>query len=264
MWPWRRRSTFESLHLPKKVFISHSYKDSEVRKQLLQFLPKNVEPYIFPPIVVSPEQMVSNNLIDAILACDGLIYLQGGSSSQSFWVAFERDYALRAGRPVFAYEPTTQTLCRDVSSPLELRAVISYSRRNRERILHTFKIMAEERFFDTWFDNNIMEHGAKWVEGLGDAITQRLEAGGYAVAFWSAEAAQSRWVRDEIDLAVNIDRAHVLFACLDDTALPTGLDDLAQVQLFADALRPELHRIDDLIVRLYWLKYRDTRQSQLS
>ena len=103
MWPWRKRSLFEEIGLPQKCFISHSYKDAGARERLLAQLPKGVEPFVFPPIVVFPEEMVSNKLLDAINACSGLIYLQGGASTQSFWVALERDYALRQRKPVFRY-----------------------------------------------------------------------------------------------------------------------------------------------------------------
>src|SRR5690242_12395462 len=102
MWPWQERPPVESLGLPKKCFISHSFKDAEPRQELLAQLPRDVEPFVFPPIVVQPDQMVSDKLLDAIRACDGLIYLQGGASAQSFWVALERDYALRVGKSVYA------------------------------------------------------------------------------------------------------------------------------------------------------------------
>src|SRR5215469_17039559 len=98
MWPRRRRSRFADLNLPKKVFISHAYKDAGARKRLLRLLPRGVESFVFPAINVPPEQMVSENLLDAITVCDGLIYLEGGHSEESFWVALERDYALRLGK----------------------------------------------------------------------------------------------------------------------------------------------------------------------
>ncbi|MCI0713350.1 MAG: hypothetical protein L0154_24555 [Chloroflexi bacterium] len=70
---------------------------------MLELLPSEVEPYIFPPINASPLEFVSNSLIGAVLACDGMIYLNEGFSERSFWVAFERDYALRSQKNVYAY-----------------------------------------------------------------------------------------------------------------------------------------------------------------
>ena len=79
------------MELPPNCFISHSYQDIAARQQLIALLPPHVTPFIFPPISVSPSSMVSNNLIEAILAQDALIVLEEGFSSRSFWVAFERE-----------------------------------------------------------------------------------------------------------------------------------------------------------------------------
>lgn len=111
-----------------KYFVSHSYKDAAVRDGFLKTLPPQVTPYIFPPISVSPLEFVSSTLIGAILACDALIYLKEGFSSRSFWVAFERDYALRTGKPVFFYTPSTDTLSEHRDPPLDLAIFPSFSR----------------------------------------------------------------------------------------------------------------------------------------
>src|SRR5215510_5881667 len=95
--------------LPPKCFVSHSYRDRVSRKRLLKNLPPKVKPYLFPPIDVAPDDMVSNSLIEAILDQDGRIYVEGGFSDQSFWVAVERDYALRAGKTVYAFNPKMLT-----------------------------------------------------------------------------------------------------------------------------------------------------------
>src|SRR5690349_18238936 len=105
---------------PGRYFISHSYRDAATRDALLKQLPAGVKPFIFPPIQVAPKDFVSSNLIEAILASDGLIYLDGGYSARSFWVAFERDYALRARKPVFAYDSETSTIIQQDVAPLEL------------------------------------------------------------------------------------------------------------------------------------------------
>ena len=69
-----------TIKMPKKCFISHSYKDTEYVNLLLKMLPHMVKPIIFPPINVTPDQMVSNNLVKAILDCEGLVWLDGGFS----------------------------------------------------------------------------------------------------------------------------------------------------------------------------------------
>lgn len=195
MWPWQKRSPFTSLDLPHKCFISHSYKDAKAREKLLALLPGGVEPFIFPPVVVPPEEMVSNDLIAAILACDGEIYLEGGASESSFWVAFERDYALRAGKPVFGYEPKTNRLHPDISAPLRLPVFLSHSHRDNEQVKRIQKIMADERYFDTWIDTaEVWPGSTKFTIMSDDGLLDRLHDGGYVVLCWSQEAAESLWV----------------------------------------------------------------------
>jgi len=104
--------------LPAKCFISHAYADAAARDALIERLPSGVTPFVFPSITVKPEEFVSDPLIDAVINCDGLIYLRGGASDRSFWVALERDYALRAGKKVFAFDMATGELTRDTGSPL--------------------------------------------------------------------------------------------------------------------------------------------------
>lgn len=45
---------------PGKYFISHSYRDADVREQLIASLPDTVEAFVFPVIDVSPYEFVSN------------------------------------------------------------------------------------------------------------------------------------------------------------------------------------------------------------
>ncbi len=92
----------------------------------IERLPKGVMPFVFPPITVRPEEFVSDPFIDSVLANDGLIYLRGGTSDRPFSVALERDYALRAGKKVFAFDSTTCELTRDMGGPLDLAAFASY------------------------------------------------------------------------------------------------------------------------------------------
>jgi hypothetical protein len=56
----------------------------------------------------------------------------------------------------------------------------------------------------------------------------------------------------------------VLFALLEDCPIPefwTQYQD-PSVQLYGDATRPAAHRLDDLVVRLYWLIYRKTKAAE--
>lgn len=265
----QERSPFEELGLPTKCFISHAYKDMDTRQRLLALLPERVEPFIFPPIVAPPHKMVSDKLLDAIRKCDGLIYLQGGASAQSFWVALERDYALRQGKPVFAFDPETQDIALDKSPPMDLIVYFSHSDKDTKagkRIAHAL----QERYIVTWFDQRSDQWPSEFVSAvltdvLFDEIQRRVQAGGYVVALWSKRAHKSLLVADELNHTNSLLRHRVLFALLDGTPTPMDLDaGLDVVQLFGDKDRSFDQRIDDLIVRLYWLIYRNTRQNQLS
>jgi hypothetical protein len=78
----------------------------------------------------------------------------------------------------------------------------------------------------------------------------------------------SRWVMSEARevLFGGLAADRIMLALLDGTQPPTGRfpESTNIVQLYGDADRSEVHRIDDLIVRLYWLIYRHTRQDQLT
>jgi hypothetical protein len=65
--------------------------------------------------------------------------------------------------------------------------------------------------------------------------------------------------------ATQIDRLNdkVLFALLEPCPLPKFwmMFNEPAVQLYGDSVRAETHRVDDLMVRLYWLIYRKTRSA---
>ena len=252
-----------------KYFISHSYRDAEVRERLLKQLPAGMIPFIFPPITVNPQDFVSNHLIEAILSCDGLIYLKGGSSAQSFWVAFERDFAIRNGMPVFAADPTTLVIERDLSDPLDLAVYASYYRKDVEKVINISSFLEEKRSFDFWLDyRDLKINSTGWQSEVANSIADRIDRGGYLLVFWSKLGANSGVIKREIMQALehaNKGAPRVLFALLDSHPLPEYLQNYqeAPVQLFGDTERPESHRLDDLIVRLYWLIYRNRYENQL-
>ena len=249
------------LTLPAKCFISHAYEDAALRDQLISKLAPPLHAVVFPPITVGPYEFVSNPLIEAILDCDGLIYLRGGKSDQSFWVAFERDYALRGGKQVFAAELAPLQLVQDTGPPLDLAAFASYHRNDAPRVREIADFLTRERHFDLWFDGT-----GFGIEGLEKELTEslgnRLKRGGYAILFWSRKASESLWVRKELELAakdISDFNDRVLFALLEDCPLPEFWTRFQEpsVQLYGDAARPMAHRLDDLTVRLYWLIYRN-------
>jgi hypothetical protein len=254
--------------LPRKCFISHAYHDAKVRDRLIASFPPHVEPFVFPPITVSPDQLVSTPLIEALLACDGVVYLRGGASDASFWVAFERDYALRAGKPVFSADADTLKLTVHAGSPLDLATYASYqSQSDKDRVREIVTFMRRERHFDLW-DVDQIGPGTLWSEEIKHSMKERVERGGYVIVFWSRAAAGSKSIQEELsELANGIKRANdrVLFALLDDTPIPKfwlKFNDPA-VQLFGENDRSAKQRLDDLVVRLYWLIFRNSEHRSL-
>ena len=254
--------------LPKKCFISHSYVDAAVRDRLIATLPAGAQPIIFPPITVEPNQFVSNTLIRAILECDGLIYLNGGYSERSFWVAFERDYALRLGKQVFSADAKTLEIVPHSGRPLDLVAFASYQRQDAAQVREIADFLNRERHFDLWLDIQNLQAGVDFAKEIEHSLEDRLNRGGYAVVFWSGNSSRSEYVNAEIEHAakgISGFNDRVLFALLENVPLPPFWSRFQEpgVQLYGDAERSLTQRMDDLVVRLYWLMYRKTKHNHL-
>ena len=256
------------MSLPRKCFVSHSYRDTENKVLLLRALPPNVEPFFFPPITVTPDQMVSNDLILSILDCEALVYIDGGLSAQSFWVAFERDFAKRAKLHVFEFNPATTMITPDESPPLHLPAFPSYTIRDRSRVDQILACMRHERFFDLFIGREDLQPGAQWAEKLGHAMSSRLRAGGYVVAFLSAASASSAWVRQEVRTTSREFEDRVIYAWLDSPQslppeFPVPETQWVVLHRSDDESRLNWNEIDRLIVMLYWRIYQNTRANGL-
>lgn len=132
----------------RRCFISHSYQDSAVLDAARAALPEGVEAVIFPRMASGEAALVSEHIIPLLLSCDGLVHLRGGASASSFWVAFERDYALRSGLKVYAFDPEGGALAPDDGAPLKLDVEVYYNRRDGEAVKRLLDWMARERHFD--------------------------------------------------------------------------------------------------------------------
>ena len=210
---------------------------------------------------------MSKPLIEAVLGCEGLIYLRGGASDRSFWVAFERDYALRSGKSVFCYDIGTSELSPDTDRPLDLAVFASYAQNDSTRVRQICRFLEHERNFDVWLDVKNMRPGSLLKEEIEAGLADRLNRGGYAIAFWSDNASRSKWIEKELAAAaadIDLLNDRVLFALLEPSPLPEFWLRFheSHVQLYGDSDRSETHRIDDLIVRLYWLIYRKTKSAE--
>jgi len=104
-----------------RCFISHWYKDPARDLCLRRRLPGGLEPFIFPPIEASPDVAVSDRLMDAIQACEALVYLDTKESLATFSVWFGRNYAARLGKPIYAFQPGRRwfAIKRDKHPPMD-------------------------------------------------------------------------------------------------------------------------------------------------
>ncbi|MBI5930734.1 MAG: toll/interleukin-1 receptor domain-containing protein [Chloroflexi bacterium] len=240
-----------------RYFISHSYKDSVIRDEMINLLPVDVEPFIFPPIKATPAEFVSNHLIDAILKCNGMIYLNEGQSAKSFWVAFERDYALRANKPVFAYTPSACIIESHEAPPLDLAVFPSYKHHEESQVQTVLEFMRKNRYFDLWIDRERLKIGDMWADKLEEGISDFIKRGGYVVVFWSGVSSQNEWIMKETLSGLQQNR--VVVAGMEDASIPDfilNLESAYYVQL-VDENGLSLNRVDDIIVRLYWLIFRN-------
>ncbi|MBX3061886.1 MAG: toll/interleukin-1 receptor domain-containing protein [Anaerolineae bacterium] len=258
------------LDLPLKLgtyFISHSYKDESARQDLIQRLPNGITPFIFPAIN-DPSRLVSNYLISSIREKDGIIVIEEGYSSASFWVAFERDYALQIGKPVYSYRPSDRSIREILDPPLDLNIFATYIHREREIVSDVMTILQQERNIKI-YDSQNLTLGESFQNAINFGIRSTIEAGGYALVFWSASAASSKFVLSEMDWASQYhNESRLLFALVDETPLDNQLFLKTQTEFALPRVvklyqEPRLHRIDDIVVRLYWLIYQNTRQNQL-
>ena len=93
-----------------------------------------------------------------------------------------------------------------------------------------------------------------------------------AVICWfsgRADAARSGWMKEQLTIVLRVTPSHqaprLLFALLDETPLPSFAQPLEEetIAIYGKNNTLEMHGIDDLIVRLYWLIYRNTQHKGL-
>ncbi len=105
-----------------------------------------------------------------------------------------------------------------------------------------------------------------------------MSQGGYIVVFWTKAATLSKHVNFQVQFGMEYSQYYtegvshsnfgrVLFALLDETPLPdwwyrkqkeNPSAVVQPIQLYGDHERSHTQRLDDLIVSLYWLIYRNT------
>ena len=244
----------------KEYFISHSHKDEEAHGLLLKKLRnRGIEPYIYSPNKGSPTNLASKDLIEAILDHLALVHIQNGFPEQSFWVAFERDYALRAHKPVYAFDPVTYKIEKSRIPPLNLPIYPSYYSGDKEKMHNLFTFM-RNRHFDL---NSFFKIEGSTATSFTESFNTVIRNGGYYAIFLSSKTLKTKNLKEEIGFALKSHPDRILIGLLDQFNLkdiPGNLDRIQCVQLFGDRKRSEIERWDDLIVNLYWLVLKSTHK----
>jgi len=235
-----------------------------------------------------PHRAVSNGIVQEIRTAGSLIWLAGGASETSVWVNFERDYAARAGVPVFRFDPDASTLERDHRRPVDLTAELIVSANSFNRAVQLMKWLTAERSFSftqkptvlrmkeipseilrllergvpmVWLIDSDIHSIVSLAYGLGDEL--EIFADDYALCaldgwqIWFQENSifariSANWTvefsDDPEEQYVRYERDPVLRAF----ALGYGLDLIADV----DAEGLNWNRADDLVVKLTMLAQR--------
>jgi hypothetical protein len=172
-----RRKPLSVSDIPHGAFISHSYSDQSNLQRLLALLPPNFEPTIWQRIEVLPTEFVSTPLIEAVSAAPALIYLAEGKAGESPWVAIERDIALRAGKPVFAFYPSKGEFKEDHQRPKSLWVHGLYGTSDRPIAEALINWMAINRNFQVEKFSPL-----DWTD-TGEYVSDIMEFSGMFVAF---------------------------------------------------------------------------------
>lgn len=258
--------------MPAECFISHRYADDKLRA-LLEHMPRHVRPIIFPQIEVPPDQRVSDDLVAALQRCPGLVYLDTDISMSSPWVRFERDYALRSHLRVYSYDPARYVFKRDKAAPLPLDVFPFFASEDGSQVNEIIRFLAEKRSFDVFDD--VLEIGADFAARREEALAGRLAGGGYAVVFLSRYIFRNEYRTRQIDFALSRWPRKILPVVLPGLParkldLPIKLTALGNVILYKeedeygpeDPSRLDWRRVDDLMVRIFYLVFRDKQTGE--
>jgi hypothetical protein len=103
-------------------FVSHAYDDELALARLKASLSPAVTLRVFPRLELGGSSPpVSLEIERAIAECDSLIHLATATAVTRGWLAVERDFALRLGKPIYRFFPGDATFARDRARPLDIR-----------------------------------------------------------------------------------------------------------------------------------------------
>lgn len=181
-----------------RCFVSHDYEDKAALKTCLgRRFPGGLEPFVFPPLTVTPEQAVSQHLIDALRDCESLVYLNTPISLGSFWVGFERNMAARLEKRVYAFHPRRllRAFTRDTRPAVDPMVSILFNLCIREDVetLSQIRELVWDRYRfeirgDQW---RRLDNEARQMFDSIDGMERKLAAGGVALVFLSNASVSS-------------------------------------------------------------------------
>jgi hypothetical protein len=148
---------------------------------------------------------------------------------------------------------------------MELPVFPSYSAHDETRVHEVTSFMKDQRHFDLWTRADLSA-GTDFRRVHESALESRLSRGGYVVAFISGNSLASEFVAGELGAAAERWPEQILPVLLEPVELsslpPAILQRQAVVLYSGEAEKRSLDwiRIDDLIVRIYDLVYRNSRR----
>lgn len=183
-------------------FISHMYGDAALEACRSARLPDNAEPFIFARVAEAPDVGISSPLMAAIRQADLLVYLDTSESLGRFWVGFERSYAARLGKSVYAFRPDEmrglfgRPFTRDMSPAIDPLVSLLVNLQVESDVAGMQAVLAAAQK-----EHNILFGGSRLraddaprhlLDSVDDMET-KLRAGAIALLFLSTVSVESGW-----------------------------------------------------------------------
>lgn len=184
-----------------RCFISHGTGDPAVEALKTRQLPLNAEPFLFPRIAEREDIGITAPLMEAIRDCDLLVYINTDKSLSRYYVGFERSYAARIGKPVYAYVPEKLGMLfqspfeedkTPVRDPVVSLLVNLQVKGDVARVLELMNFASTHhslQFFGK--DRRQVDDEPRHLLDSVDAMQEKLKEGAIALLFLSTESIES-------------------------------------------------------------------------
>jgi hypothetical protein len=165
-------------------------------------LPEDAEPFIFPRVAERHDIGIASPLMEAIRQADFLVYLDTPESLGRSWVGFERSYAARLGKPVYAFRPDEmrglfgRPFTRDMSPAIDPLVSLLVNLQVDSDVAGMQAVLAAAQK-----EHNILFGGSRLraddaprhlLDSVDD-MESKLKAGAIALLFLSTASVESGW-----------------------------------------------------------------------